>query len=247
MSTLLLARGLWKRFGAVVAAADVDIEVRAGEIHAVIGPNGAGKSTLLGLLAGELRPDAGRILFDGRDVSRLPVHERARLGLGRTFQVSSVISSFTVLENVATAVQARSRGIVRLLREAADDAELNDRARRILTRLSLGDVEDRRASDLSHGERRLLELALALAQEPKVLLLDEPLAGVAPGESERLLDVLRSTRGTLGMLLVEHDMQAVFRIADRITVLVYGRCIASGPPDMIRSDPAVREAYLGDF
>lgn len=247
MSTLLLARGLWKRFGAVVAAADVDIEVRAGEIHAVIGPNGAGKSTLLGLLAGELRPDAGRILFDGRDVSRLPVHKRARLGLGRTFQVSSVISSFTVLENVATAVQARSRGVLRLLREAADDAELNDRARRILTRLSLGDVEDRRASELSHGERRLLELAIALAQEPKVLLLDEPLAGVAPGESERLLDVLRSTRGTLGMLLVEHDMQAVFRIADRITVLVYGRCIASGPPDMIRSDPAVREAYLGDF
>jgi len=247
VSPLLLGRALWKRFGAVVAVADVEIEVRAREIHAVIGPNGAGKSTLLSLLAGELRPDAGRIFFEGRDVSRLPVHKRARLGLARTFQVSSVISSFTVLENVATAVQARSRSDLRILRTAAEDSELNEHAHRILDRLSLAHLAERPASALSHGERRLLELALALAQQPKVLLLDEPLAGVAPGESERLLDLLRSTRDTLGMLLVEHDMQAVFRIADRITVLVYGRCIASGSPRDIRSDPAVREAYLGDF
>lgn len=247
MTRLLEARGLWKRFGAVVAAAAIDIDVDAGEIHAVIGPNGAGKTTLLGLLSGELRPDSGHILLDGVDVSRLPVYRRARLGLARTFQVSSVLASFTVLENVAIALQGLSRGGFRLLRSAATDPALNEGARSVLSRLALLGLADRRASTLAHGERRLLEFAMAIAQRPKVLLLDEPLAGVGPGDAERLLAVLQATRRETAMLLVEHDMQAVFRVSDRITVLVHGQCIASGVPETVRADPSVRAAYLGEL
>jgi branched-chain amino acid transport system ATP-binding protein len=246
LTALLQGRALSKRFGAVVATADLDIEVRAGEIHAVIGPNGAGKSTLLGLLSGEVRPDSGRILLDGRDVTRMPVHRRARLGLGRTFQVSNVLPSFTVLENVAIAIQARVRSGLRLLKPADADPELNEPARLILERFSLLELADRRAAELAHGERRLLELALTLATKPRFLLLDEPFAGVAAGDSERLVRILDALRHDLGLLLVEHDMQAVFLLADRVTVLVQGRCIASGTPAEVRADSAVRAAYLGD-
>lgn len=247
MTSLLEARGLWKRFGAVVAAAELDIDVRFGEIHAVIGPNGAGKTTLLGLLSGELRPDSGRIFLDGSDVSGLPFYKRARLGLGRTFQISSVFSTFTVLENVAIAIQACAPAGVALWRHAATDEALNDAAARVLARVSLSDLADRPASELAHGERRLLELAIALARRPRILLLDEPLAGVAPGDASQLLAIVHAAREEAGILLVEHDMDAVFRLADRVTVLVNGREIASGPPEMVRSDPDVRAAYLGDL
>lgn len=247
MNPMLAARGLWKRFGAVVAAADLEIEVRTGEIHAVIGPNGAGKSTLLGLLSGELQPDSGRIFLDGRDVSRLPVYRRARLGIGRTFQVSSVLENFTVQENVAIAVQAGSGGPFRLLRTAATDPELEEGAEQVLRHLSMLELAKRPASRLAHGERRLLELAIAMAQRPRVLLLDEPFAGVGPGEAAHLLAILRALKQEIAMVLVEHDMDAVFRVSDRLTVLAQGRCIASGSPENVRSDPAVRSAYLGDL
>ncbi len=247
MTSLLEARGLWKRFGAVVAAADLDIEVRSGEIHAVIGPNGAGKTTLLGLLSGEFRPDSGRIFLDGRDVSGLPIYKRARLGLGRTFQISSVFSTFTVLENVAIAIQASAPAGLALWRHAASDEALNEAALRVLDRVALWDLADRPASVLAHGERRLLELAIALARRPRILLLDEPLAGVAPGDASQLLKVLHTARQEAGILLVEHDMDAVFRISDRVTVLVNGRQIASGPAEAVRFDPDVRAAYLGDL
>jgi branched-chain amino acid transport system ATP-binding protein len=246
LTALLQGRGLSKRFGAVVATADLDIEVRCGEIHAVIGPNGAGKSTLLSLLSGEIRPDSGRIFLDGRDVTRMLAHRRARLGLGRTFQVSTVLASFTVLENVAIAIQARLRSGLCLLKPADADRELNEPARLILDRSSLLELADRRAAELAHGERRLLELAVTLATKPKFLLLDEPFAGVATGDGERLVRILDLARHEFGLLLVEHDKQAVFRLADRVTVLVQGRCIASGTPAEVRTDSAVRAAYLGD-
>ena len=246
MSELLETRGLCKSFGAVTAAADLSIDVRDREIHAVIGPNGAGKTTLLGLLSGELRPDAGRIRLLGRDVTHLPVHARAKLGLGRTFQVSSLLPSFSVLENVALGIQARWRASAGGLRNAAADPALNGPARDILDRLAIGALAHRPAGALAHGERRLVELAMALAPGPKVLLLDEPLAGVSPAEAERVVSILAALRRELAILLVEHDMDAVFRLADRITVLVYGRAIASGTPQEIREDSAVRRAYLGD-
>lgn len=243
---MLGALGLCKNFGAVTAAADLSIDVRDREIHAVIGPNGAGKTTLLGLLSGELRPDAGCIRLLGRDVTELPVHARAKLGLGRTFQVSSLLPSFSVLENVAIGVQARWRASAGGLRNAATDPALNGPAQDILDRLAIGALAHRPAGTLAHGERRLVELAMALAPGPKVLLLDEPLAGVSPAEAERVVDILAALRAELAILLVEHDMDAVFRLADRITVLVYGRAIASGTPQEIREDSAVRRAYLGD-
>jgi branched-chain amino acid transport system ATP-binding protein len=198
-------------------------------------------------LSGELSPDAGRSFLDGRDVSGLPVHRRARLGLGRTFQISSVLSSFTVRENVAIGVQARSRGVFRSLRTATSDPELEEGAERVLRDLSMRELATRPASTLAHGERRLLELAIAIAQRPRVLLLDEPLAGVGPAEAEHLLALLRALKQEMALVLVEHDMDAVFRVSDRLTVLAQGRCIASGVPDVVRREPSVRTLYLGDF
>ena len=247
MTSLLEARALWKRFGAVVATAELDIDVRFGEIHAVIGPNGAGKTTLLGLLSGELAADSGRIFLDGREISGLPVYKRVRLGLGRTFQISSVFSTFTVLENVAIAIQATTPAGLALWRRATTDEALNEAAARVLARVSLAELADRPASALAHGERRLLELAIALARRPRILLLDEPLAGVGPGDASQLLTILDTVRQEAGILLVEHDMDAVFRVSDRVTVLVNGRRIASGPAERVRSDPDVRSAYLGDL
>lgn len=246
MSALLAARGLAKSFGAVVAAADLDLEVEAGEIHALIGPNGAGKTTVLGLLSGELRPDRGRVFLSGREVTHAPVHERVRLGLGRTFQLSCVLPSFSVLENVAIAVQAREGSSFRFWKPASPDPRLEEPAFALLERLGIDALADRPAAMLAHGERRFLELAMALASRPKVLLLDEPLAGVGSKEAQRLVEILARLRAEVGVLLVEHDMDAVFRLADRITVLVNGRAIASGPPSVVRADPLVRAAYLGD-
>jgi branched-chain amino acid transport system ATP-binding protein len=242
---LLEVRGLTKRFGAVVAADGVDLEVRPDEIHAVIGPNGAGKTTLIAQLAGELRPDAGAMRFGGIDLVRQPVHARAGLGIARSFQVTSVFGAFSVLQNVALAAQAVAGHSFRLWRPAERVAPLREAALAALDQVGLGEVE-RPASALAHGEKRLLEIAMALAIRPRLVLLDEPLAGQGVAEGRATVALLDRLRGERAILLVEHDMEAVFALADRITVLVDGRVIASGDPAAIRADPAVRTAYLGD-
>ncbi|MDO9711898.1 ABC transporter ATP-binding protein [Paracraurococcus lichenis] len=243
---ILRLEGLRKRFGGLAVTDDVSLEVAPGEIHAVIGPNGAGKTTLIHQVSGTLRPDAGRVLFAGRDVTTLPLARRARLGLARSFQITAVLPGFTALENAALAVQARSGSSFRFIRPAASEVALNREALEALDQVGLGARAQVPAGALSHGERRQLELAIALAMQPRLLLLDEPLAGAGPEETERLVRLLRSLKGRYAVLLVEHDMQAVFALADRISVLVYGRVIATGAPAEIRADPAVRAAYLGE-
>ncbi|TCZ58700.1 ABC transporter ATP-binding protein [Roseicella aquatilis] len=243
---ILRLDGLRKRFGGLAVTDGVSLEVAPGEIHAVIGPNGAGKTTLIHQVSGTLRPDAGRVVFAGQDVTALPLARRARLGLARSFQITAVLPGFTALENAALAVQARSGSSFRFLRAAATEAALNREARAALDQVGLGPRAGMPAGALSHGERRQLELAIALAMRPRLLLLDEPLAGAGPEETERLVGLLRGLRGRYAILLVEHDMGAVFALADRISVLVYGRVIATGAPAAIRADPAVRAAYLGE-
>ena len=238
--------GVRKTFGALVVTDDLNFDVTANELHAVIGPNGAGKTTLINQISGLLAPDAGRILFAGRDITALPVHARAQLGLARSFQVSSILPSFSALENVALAVQARTGSSFRVLGRADAEAALNGPAMAALADVGLADRAQVRAGHLSHGEKRALELAIALAMEPKVLLLDEPMAGTGREESARLVDVLRRLKGRFSVLLVEHDMTAVFALADRISVLIYGRILASGTPAEVRADPRVIAAYLGD-
>jgi len=245
MSPLLQAQGLVKRFGGLVATNNLSLDVLPGECHALIGPNGAGKSTLIAQLAGELRSDAGTIRFDGADVSRLGMAARARRGLVRSFQITAVLPEFTVLENLALAVQARLGRHYGFWRRAADDPALRDPARRLMDEIGLGALADRKARALAHGEQRQLELAMALATEPKLLLLDEPMAGMGPEESRHMIALLRCLKGRVSILLVEHDMEAVFALADRVTVLVYGGAVATGTPEAIRADPAVIEAYLG--
>ena len=237
---------LRKKFGALVVTDDVTIDVMPGELHAVIGPNGAGKTTLINQISGLLAPDAGRILFAGRDITALPVHARAELGLARSFQVSSILPSFSALENVALAVQARTGSSFRVLGRADIEAALNGPAMAALADVGLAQRVHVRAGQLSHGEKRALELAIALAMEPKVLLLDEPMAGTGREETARLVDVLAKLKGRFSVLLVEHDMTAVFALADRISVLIYGRILASGTPAQVRADPRVVAAYLGD-
>jgi branched-chain amino acid transport system ATP-binding protein len=243
---VLAVRGLRKAFGALVVSDDLDLDLRAGECHALIGPNGAGKTTLLAQLAGEVAPDRGTIAFRERDVTRLSPDARARLGIARSFQITTVVDDFTAEDNVALAVQARHATRMRFWRSARRDRALRDPARAALARVGLGARANVRASDLAHGEQRLLELAIALAREPAVLLLDEPMAGLGHDESRAMIELLRGIKGGAAMLLVEHDMEAVAQLADRVTVLVAGRAIASGSYDAIRTDPRVREAYLGD-
>jgi branched-chain amino acid transport system ATP-binding protein len=238
--------GVRKTFGALVVTDDLTFDVTANELHAVIGPNGAGKTTLINQISGLLAPDAGSILFAGRDITALPVHARAQLGLARSFQVSSILPSFSALENVALAVQARTGSSFRVLGRADAEAALNGPAMAALADVGLADRAQVRAGHLSHGEKRALELAIALAMEPKMLLLDEPMAGTGREESARLVDVLRRLKGRFSVLLVEHDMTAVFALADRISVLIYGRILASGTPAEVRADPRVIAAYLGD-
>ena len=238
--------GLSKSFGAIRASDSLSLEVAAQEIHAVIGPNGAGKTTLIAQLAGEIAPDEGRIWFHGRDVTALASHRRARLGLARSFQITSIFPSFSAEDNVALAIQARSGRSFRFWRPARRDPALREPAREMLERVGLGARASAPAAILSHGEHRLLEIAMALAVEPKLLLLDEPMAGMGGADTARMVELLRTLKSRAAMLLVEHDMDAVFALADRITVLVYGRVIASGPPAAVRADPAVREAYLGE-
>ena len=243
---VLRLKGLRKRFGGLAVTDGVSLEVAPGEIHAVIGPNGAGKTTLIHQVSGTLRPDAGRVVFAGQDVTALALARRARLGLARSFQITSVLPGFTALENAALAVQARSGSSFRFLRAASTEPALNREARVALEQVGLADRAQVPAAALSHGERRQLELAIALAMQPRLLLLDEPLAGAGMEETERLVALLRGLKGHYAVLLVEHDMQAVFALADRISVLVYGRLVATGTPAVIRADPAVRAAYLGE-
>jgi branched-chain amino acid transport system ATP-binding protein len=243
---LLAVRGLVKSFGGLIATNRVDVDVRLGETHAIIGPNGAGKTTLIAQLAGDLRPDAGTIAFAGRDVTALAAPARSRLGLARSFQITSVFREFTALDNVALAVQAHAGHSARFWRPARRDLALRAPARSMLESVGLGARADVVAANLAHGEQRQLEIAMVLATRPRLLLLDEPMAGMGLEESQRMIDLLRTLKGEQTMLLVEHDMDAVFALADRISVMVYGRLIATGTPDEIRGNADVREAYLGE-
>ena len=243
---LLRIEALSKRFGGVLASDAISLEVPAGELHAIIGPNGAGKTTLIGQLAGEIAPDGGRIEFAKADITRLPAWRRSRLGLARSFQITSLFPDFSALDNVALAVQAHAGHSFRFWRDARSEPGLREPARAALARLAIAERADMLVSRLSHGEQRQLELAVALATRPRMLLLDEPMAGMGPDESARMVATLRELKGELTILLIEHDMEAVFALADRITVLVYGRIIASGTPQAIRADEKVREAYLGE-
>ncbi len=243
---LLDTCALNKSFGAVVASEALSLQVRRGEIHALIGPNGAGKTTVINQLAGELLPDSGSIHFDGRDITSLSVHRRARLGLARTFQISTLFDGLTVSENLALAVQPRLGHSYRFWRRADRDAALGAPVAELLDRLDLGALAGTRAGALAHGDRRRLELAMALARQPNMLLLDEPTAGTGPESSRDVARLLDSLKGHITMLLVEHDMDVVFSIADTVSVMVSGRCIASGPPEAVRTDPQVRRAYLGE-
>lgn len=243
---MLQVKGMRKSFGGVVATDNLDLAVAAGEIYAVIGPNGAGKTTLINQLSGAMRSDSGSIHFDGRDVTRLPPPVRAARGLARTFQITSIFHEFTALENVSLAVQAHDGHSFRFLRAARGQARLCEPALAALERVGLADRANVMARYLSHGEHRQLEIAMALATKPKMLLLDEPMAGMGPDESQRMVDILQSLKGRQTILLIEHDMDAVFALADRISVLVYGRAIATGTADDIRTNPEVRTAYLGE-
>ncbi|MGZ3291835.1 MAG: ABC transporter ATP-binding protein [Xanthobacteraceae bacterium] len=243
---LLRVEGLSKRFGGIVASDDINLLIPLGELHAIIGPNGAGKSTLIGQLAGELAPDFGRIGFGGHDITALPTYRRSQLGLARSFQITSLFPDFTVLDNVALAVQAHAGHSFHFWRAARSEDALRAPARTALARVGLAERSDVLVSRLSHGEHRQLELAMALATSPRMLLLDEPMAGMGPDESARMVKTLRELKRDLTILLIEHDMEAVFALADRITVLVYGRTIASGAPEAIRANAEVRQAYLGE-
>ncbi len=237
---------LCKRFGGVVATDDVTLHVAKGEVHALIGPNGAGKTTLIAQISGSLPSDAGRIVFDGADVTDATQHERVCLGLARSYQVTSVFKRFTVLDNLALAAQARSGSSFSFWRPVAAERALIDEARAFAAEIGLGQKEDFVAATLAHGEQRALEVGLALATRPKFMLLDEPMAGMGPEDSQRMIELIERIRARVTVLLVEHDMDAVFRLADRISVLVSGRLIASGAPAEVRANEEVKRAYLGD-
>jgi branched-chain amino acid transport system ATP-binding protein len=242
----LRAEGLEKRFGGLRAVREVSLDVHIGEIHAVIGPNGAGKSTLINLLSGELGATAGSILLRERPVGRLGVHHRALAGIGRSYQKTTIFLPFTVLENVRLAAQARTRGGLRLFGSPERDADLNANARAALDQVGLSGRAEVAAGLLSHGEQRQLEIAMVLATEPKIILLDEPLAGMGTSEAKAMIELIRSLKEGRAVLIVEHDMDAVFSLADRLTVMADGRVIASGNPEEVRRHPAVRAAYLGE-
>jgi branched-chain amino acid transport system ATP-binding protein len=243
---MLELRSVTKRFGGVVATDNVALEVAQGEVHALIGPNGAGKTTLIGQISGSLQTEVGTIRFLGRNVTGLRQHQRVRAGLARSYQITSIFKRFTVLDNLALAVQARSGSSFSFWRPVASEAALFDEAREISMEIGLAERLEVTAGNLAHGEQRALEVGLALATRPRLVLLDEPMAGMGPEESQRIIALIGRIRAGVTVLLVEHDMDAVFRLADRITVLVNGRVIASGRPAEIRADKEVRRAYLGD-
>ena len=244
--SLLSLTGLSKRFGGVNATDDVSLEVGDGEVHALLGPNGAGKTSLINQISGALLPDRGRILFKGEDITRLPTHQRVARGLVRSYQITRLFKSFSVLDNLALAVQARSGSSLSFWRPVARESSLFDEARVLLDDIGLAAQAQVRADRLAHGEQRALEVGLAMATRPSLLLLDEPLAGTGPEESERMVALIERLRSATTVLLVEHDVEAVFRLATRVTVLVNGRVIASGEPTAVRRHPAVVAAYLGD-
>jgi branched-chain amino acid transport system ATP-binding protein len=243
---ILAMQDLCKCFGALKVTNGICLDILPGELHAIIGPNGAGKTTLINQLAGSLPSDSGRILYAGEDITRLPVEQRVRRGIARSFQITSILSGFSVLENVALAVQAREGSSFRFFGRADREAGLNDEALAALREVGLEARAAALAGNLSHGEKRQLELALALATKPAVLLLDEPLAGTSHEESAALTALMRRLKGRHTIILIEHDMQAVFALADRISVLVYGELLVTGAPSAVRADPRVRQAYLGE-
>lgn len=243
---LLRVQNLVRRFGGLLATDDLSLDVIPGELHAIIGPNGAGKTTLISQLTGQLSPNSGTIHFAGIDVTRLPAYRRSRLGLARSFQITSLLPNFTAIDNVALAAQAHDGHSFRFWGDARKEPHLRETALAALSRVGLEKRAGVTVSELSHGEQRELELAVALATKPQLLLLDEPMAGLGVTESQRMVGLLKELRQEVAIVLVEHDMEAVFALADRITVLVYGRVIASGKPDEIRSNEEVKRAYLGE-
>ena len=243
---LLRVENLVKQFGGIVATDNLSLDIAPGELHAIIGPNGAGKTTLISQLIGQLSPSSGTIRFAGKDITQLPAWKRSRLGLARSFQITSLLPDFTAADNVALAAQARHGHSFRFFANARKEKPLREAALAALKRVGLGDRADVVVSRLSHGEQRELELAVALATQPQLLLLDEPMAGLGATESARMVKLLADLRREVTIVLVEHDMNAVFALADRITVLVYGRVIASDVPAAIRVNEEVKRAYLGD-
>ena len=243
---LLYTDKLCKSYAGLRANYNLDLQLMKGEIHALIGPNGAGKSTAVGQISGELAADSGRIIFEGRDITHVPVYDRARAGVSRSFQVTSVFDEMTVLDNLALAVQAHQGHSYRFWAPVSRNAHLNQQAARLAMQFGLDQHHDYLAGALAHGEKRQLEVAMTLAGNPSLLLLDEPMAGIGPGGSKKLTELLDELRGHYTVLLVEHDMDAVFALADRVSVLVYGEIIATGSVDDIRGDEAVQRAYLGE-
>ncbi len=243
---VLEVQGLSKSFGAVRACYDLSFSVETGSIHALIGPNGAGKTTVIKQLSGETLPDLGQIYFNGQDISGLPMHKRARLGLGRSFQITSVFENLSVQENVALALQAHDGHSFRFWVPVSQEVSLQKASVRILERIGLTKRAGEPAHSLSYGEKSQLEVGMALAGEPKLLLLDEPMAGMGPGGTAKMIELIRQLKGEVSILLIEHDMQAVFALADQITVLVYGEKVVTGTPDEIRASDEVKRAYLGD-
>ncbi len=242
---LFSVEGLSKNFGALKATDNVSLGVNAGEIHALIGPNGAGKSTLVNLMSGLLVPDAGRIVLAGADLTPMSAHRRVRAGLSRCFQITSIFRDATVMDNLLLAVQSHAGSSMRFLKERNADAELRDAAMLLAERVGLAGLESRIAGTLPHGVQRKLDVGLALASRPKLLLLDEPMAGMGPEDSAQMVELIRRLRGDMAILLIEHDMKAVFELADRISVLVYGRVLTSGTVAEIRGNPQVQAVYLG--
>ena len=243
---ILNVRGLVKRFGGLLATDHVDLTVQPGEIHALIGPNGAGKTTLISQLMGELKPNEGTVELAGQPLDALSTARRVALGLARTFQITCLLPDYTVIDNVALAVQVRQGHSFRFWKNVRADQALRDEASTFLSGTGLEPRENELVANLSHGEQKQLELAVALATQPRLLLLDEPMAGLGHAESQQMIETLRGLKNQVSMLLVEHDMDAVFALADRVSVLVYGRVIASGSVDEIRQNPEVRTAYLGE-
>ena len=249
LDLLLDVRAVSKHFGGVYALNNASLSVARGEVHALIGPNGAGKTTLIHVLSGALPLDGGQVVFDGADLVKRPMHERVTLGLARSYQITNIFTRLTVLDNVAMAVQSRARDwgtSFSFWKPFSLDSAIIDEAHALLAQVSLTGMATRLGGQLSHGEQRSLEVALALATKPKLLLLDEPMAGMGSEESERMVELIEHLAQRVTILLVEHDMDAVFRLADRISVLVGGTVIASGSPEAIRADAEVRRAYLGD-
>jgi branched-chain amino acid transport system ATP-binding protein len=242
---LLRTKGLTRRFGGLVAVSDVSLDLHLGEIHVVIGPNGAGKTTLTNLLSGDLPPTSGEVLFEGRNIAGQASDQISRLGIGRSYQKTNIFLPFTVFENCRLAAQSRTPHALRVFHEAGRYADINGRAEQAMTAAGLAHRARRVAATLSHGEQRQLEIAMCLATQPRLLLLDEPLAGMGPHESQRMVELIKSLTAEHAIMLIEHDMDAVFALASRLTVMVNGEVLESGTPEQVRSSPAVQLAYLG--